>query len=104
MIPARGDIWSWARGDWPVHELPCSGRQLTAGWRNELYAIYCDPSSSGFKPADQPWGNAAFACERAACAIFGFATFGVHMTGGLQLRFLGAQADEIQRTNGTARR
>lgn len=60
---------------------------LTAGWRNELYAIYASPRSSAFATASAsnnaraPMGNAAFACERAACAVFGFATFGVHMTG-----------------------
>lgn len=55
-----------------------------AGWRNELYAIYASPRSSVFAGKSEertPLGNAAFACERAACAVWGFATFGVHMTG-----------------------
>ncbi|BEI99303.1 hypothetical protein CcaverHIS631_0403460 [Cutaneotrichosporon cavernicola] len=55
-----------------------------AGWRNELYAIYASPQSAAFSSLSSPprggWRNAAFACERAACAVFGFATFGVHMT------------------------
>lgn len=57
------------------------------GWRNELYEIYGDPKSSYFttgggrhQPQDVVKGNFAFALERAACAIFGLATFGVHMT------------------------
>jgi hypothetical protein len=56
--------------------------RLTTGWRNELYAIYASPRSSALKDAPRTaFGNAAFACERAACAVWGFATFGVHMTG-----------------------
>ncbi len=52
-----------------------------AGWRNELYAIYASPKSAAFStPPRGGWRNAAFVCERAACAVFGFATFGVHMT------------------------
>lgn len=51
------------------------------GWRDELYAIYASPKSAAFSsPPRGGWHNAAFACERAACAVFGFATFGVHMT------------------------
>lgn len=59
------------------------GLLLIPGWRDELYAIYASPRSSAFAQ-DAPrraMGNAAFACERAACAVWGFATFGVHMTG-----------------------
>ncbi|TXT12471.1 uncharacterized protein COLE_02881 [Cutaneotrichosporon oleaginosum] len=52
-----------------------------AGWRDELYAIYASPRSAAFAtPPRGGWRNAAFACERAACAVWGFATFGVHMT------------------------
>lgn len=51
------------------------------GWRDELYAIYASPTSAAFStPPRGGWRNAAFACERAACAVWGFATFGVHMT------------------------
>lgn len=54
-----------------------------AGWRNEHYMIYCDPRSSALGEHDstKPFANAAFELERAACAVFGLATFGVHMTG-----------------------
>lgn len=46
------------------------------GWRNEKYAIYADPRSSGVS------GDAlGFTLERAACALFGVATRGVHLTG-----------------------
>ncbi|EIW67813.1 hypothetical protein TREMEDRAFT_44834 [Tremella mesenterica DSM 1558] len=51
------------------------------GWRNEKYMIYADPRSSAFKTI--PIGtmsNGAFSLERAACALFGFMTNGVHMT------------------------
>lgn len=52
------------------------------GWRNELYAIYASPKSAALTNAPRaPFGNLVFGCERAACAVFGFATFGVHMTG-----------------------
>lgn len=52
------------------------------GWRNELYAIYASPQSRAFKGSvNKPFGNVAFHLERAACALFGLATFGVHLTG-----------------------
>ncbi|WVW81517.1 hypothetical protein I302_103511 [Kwoniella bestiolae CBS 10118] len=62
-----------------------------AGWRNELYTIYASPNSSGLYASShstsQPvmvgpgtFKNVAFHLERAACALFGLATFGVHMT------------------------
>ncbi|WOO80194.1 putative protein [Vanrija pseudolonga] len=50
------------------------------GWRNELYTIYASPKSSALAKPTGAFSNTAFACERAACALFGFATFGVHMT------------------------
>ncbi|ORY25161.1 NUDIX hydrolase domain-like protein [Naematelia encephala] len=51
------------------------------GWRDEAYMIYASPRSSFFSSEDsQPFSNAAFPLERSACAVFGFATFGVHMT------------------------
>lgn len=43
-------------------------------WRDELYAIYKNP----FGPHDE--SNFAFEMERAACAIFGLVTYGIHMT------------------------
>lgn len=45
------------------------------GWRDEPYAVY------GPGDASQP-SAVAFTLERAACALFGLATFGVHMTVG----------------------
>ncbi|WWC57849.1 uncharacterized protein I303_100384 [Kwoniella dejecticola CBS 10117] len=60
-----------------------------AGWRNELYSIYAASYSSGLNqgPPTSPimlgagtFDNVAFHLERAACALFGLATFGVHMT------------------------
>lgn len=44
------------------------------GWRDELYAIY------GLNPQPGTRNPIAFKLERAACALFGFATFGVHLT------------------------
>ncbi|SAM81955.1 uncharacterized protein UBRO_04195 [Ustilago bromivora] len=44
------------------------------GWRNELYAIY------GLNPRPGSRNTIAFKLERSACALFGFATFGVHLT------------------------
>ncbi|KAJ1033011.1 hypothetical protein NDA16_000290 [Ustilago loliicola] len=44
------------------------------GWRNELYAIY------GLNPRPGSRNPIAFKLERSACALFGFATFGVHLT------------------------
>ncbi|KAK8845386.1 hypothetical protein IAR55_006099 [Kwoniella newhampshirensis] len=54
-----------------------------AGWRNELYSIYASPQSSAFissSKVKEAFSNLAFPLERAACAIFGLATFGVHLT------------------------
>lgn len=44
------------------------------GWRNEQYGIY------SLGPAQRP--IIAFTLERSACALFGFATYGVHLTVG----------------------
>nr|XP_018266408.1 uncharacterized protein I303_00383 [Kwoniella dejecticola CBS 10117]OBR88566.1 hypothetical protein I303_00383 [Kwoniella dejecticola CBS 10117] len=54
-------------------------------WRDELYNVYCSPRSSFFTDSTISWHppmatNVAFQLERAACPIFGVATFGVHMT------------------------
>lgn len=51
------------------------------GWRDELYTIY-GPEESTTAGADACWGrNGAFALERAACALFGVGTFGIHVNG-----------------------
>ncbi|CAE6402293.1 unnamed protein product [Rhizoctonia solani] len=44
-------------------------------WRNERYSVYVHP----FRNAG-PGGEVAFQLERAACELFGFVTYGVHMT------------------------
>lgn len=46
--------------------------------------MYASKESSALRGRVQegkPFSNFAFALERAACAIFGLATFGVHLTG-----------------------
>lgn len=43
-------------------------------WRDELYAIYAHPFKGIAKT------SAVFALERVCCALFGFVTYGVHMT------------------------
>ena len=46
--------------------------EALGGWRHEQYAVYGrDKSQRTYM---------AFTLERAACALFGFATFGVHLT------------------------
>ncbi|WFD00826.1 thiamine diphosphokinase [Malassezia yamatoensis] len=45
------------------------------GWRDEQYAIY------GRRSEDQA-SEIVFTLERAACALFGLTTFGVHLTVG----------------------
>jgi len=42
------------------------------GWRGEQYAVY--------GPGKPPHAHVAFTLERSACALFGLATFGVHLT------------------------
>ncbi|KAG6824934.1 hypothetical protein H0H92_005365, partial [Tricholoma furcatifolium] len=52
-------------------------------WRNELYPIYADPLGVHDHPNDVTSGqklNFALEVERSACALFGFVTYGVHMT------------------------
>lgn len=41
------------------------------------------PAQSAVRPASTSasFANAAFTLERAACALFGLTTYGVHMTG-----------------------
>lgn len=54
------------------------------GWRDEQYTIYGPappPSPEGDDNPLQTGSNEAFRMERSACALFGFATFGVHCTG-----------------------
>jgi hypothetical protein len=56
--------------------------RLILGWRNEKYRIYASKESSALKEdPNVPRSNWAFELERSACAVFGLATFGVHMTG-----------------------
>lgn len=66
-------------GDWHKKGL---FPEALGGWRDERYAIY-----SSTQYPYRTWENkstgpnkAAFELERAACALFGLATFGVHMT------------------------
>ncbi|CAO1619990.1 unnamed protein product [Parajaminaea phylloscopi] len=58
-------------------------RSALDGWRREMYAIYSDDRHPyAFyrdSPAERP-NERAFELERAACALFGLATFGVHLT------------------------
>lgn len=54
------------------------------GWREELYPVYgpeLTPEDKDFNPL--PGANHVFDIERSACSLFGFVTFGVHMTGEL---------------------
>lgn len=44
------------------------------GWRNELYAVF------GTSSEEKGSTSCVFHLERSACALFGFATFGVHAT------------------------
>lgn len=52
-------------------------KEQTGGrlWRNELYNIYKNPFGDRLDP-----GNLALRIERTAAALFGFVTFGVHLT------------------------
>lgn len=75
------DPWQVGRADCAFETIELT-TLLLVGWRNELYAIYASPQSSALKNSvDKPFGNVAFHLERAACALFGLATFGVHLTG-----------------------
>ena len=75
------DPWQVGRADYAFETIELT-TFLSIGWRNELYAIYASPQSSALKnSANKPFGNVAFHLERAACALFGLATFGVHLTG-----------------------
>ncbi|KZT08146.1 uncharacterized protein LAESUDRAFT_742583 [Laetiporus sulphureus 93-53] len=57
-------------------------------WRGEKYPVYRDPFGRHDAPAhdsdadndDDDGRNYAFMMERAACALFGVVTYGVHMT------------------------
>ena len=51
---------------------------VPAALNAQVYAIWA-PRDESTGPL--PGGNIAFFCERAACSLFSFATFGVHMTG-----------------------
>lgn len=44
--------------------------------------VYAPPQSSALRSdSGEAFSNGAFPLERAACAVFGFGTFGVHLTG-----------------------
>lgn len=51
-------------------------------WRAEMYPIYKDPFGTHDYPAegDEQDLNYAFEVERSACALFGFITYGVHLS------------------------
>ncbi|KAJ7437210.1 NUDIX hydrolase domain-like protein [Mycena galericulata] len=53
-------------------------------WRAEAYAVYRDPFGKHDYPTAADWDtdglNFAFEMERAACALFGIVTYGVHMS------------------------
>ncbi len=61
-------------------------------WRNEMYPVYRRPFGKNDAPSaeelasaaaagtDADEGNFAFMMERAACALFGVVTYGVHLT------------------------
>ncbi|KAJ7054781.1 nudix hydrolase 20 [Mycena amicta] len=54
-------------------------------WRDERYPVYRDPFGGHDYPVDAEAGNGdqlnyAFEMERAACALFGIVTYGVHMS------------------------
>lgn len=54
-----------------------------AKWRGEMYPIYRNPFGRLDAPAedtDDDARNCAFRMERAACALFGTVTYGVHMS------------------------
>ncbi|KAK4047909.1 hypothetical protein OIV83_005092 [Microbotryomycetes sp. JL201] len=63
--------------------------ELLDGWRDEEYMIY-GPRPETENPL--PGSNVAFTMERSACALFGFATFGVHLTA-----YIPATADQSLR-------
>lgn len=52
-------------------------------WRGEMYPIYRNPFGKNDAPLDEATEdtlNYAFRMERAACALFGAVTYGVHMS------------------------
>lgn len=55
-------------------------------WRNEMYPVYRNPfgvplfHNPSARKSDSDTGNYLFEMERAACALFGVTTYGVHMT------------------------
>ncbi|WFD44885.1 thiamine diphosphokinase [Malassezia psittaci] len=74
------DLAQWLR-DTNQFADPLDGmcmRLTLIGWRNEQYAIY------GRQSYDQA-SEIVFTLERAACALFGLTTFGVHLTVGCYL-------------------
>lgn len=70
-------------GEWILNILKWLSRLTTyLGWRNEQYQIYASPKSTFFtsQSLEGSFANKVFTLERAACALFGFATYGVHLT------------------------
>lgn len=69
---AMNEVAQWMR-DHRMFPDPLDGTwwPLRPGWRNEQYAIY--------GPGEHRT-RIAFTLERSACALFGLATFGVHLT------------------------
>ena len=64
--------------------LSSASASPATGWRDELYTVYGPPPPPSPEGDDNPLAtgsNEAFRMERSACALFGFATFGVHCTG-----------------------
>ncbi|EMD36878.1 hypothetical protein CERSUDRAFT_51750 [Gelatoporia subvermispora B] len=52
-------------------------------WRGEMYPVYRNPFGKHDAPTQEEWEdnrNYAFMMERAACALFGVVTYGVHLT------------------------
>jgi hypothetical protein len=68
-----------------IKSLSPSHLRVPVGWRNEEYAVYGpkdhDPEESDQESTQLPGSNLAFRIERAAVGLFGFLSFGVHLTG-----------------------
>ncbi|WFD32120.1 thiamine diphosphokinase [Malassezia sp. CBS 17886] len=64
---AMGELAQWLR---TARKFP----DPLDGWRDEQYAVYGPPAHGSTQ------ATVAFTLERSACALFGFATFGVHLT------------------------
>ena len=59
--------------------------------------VYAPSQSSALKhEPGKFFSNGAFSLERAACGVFGFSTFGVHLTGPPEISFGPAETDDVQ--------